>query len=440
MLIAALLLPLGVRRASAQAGDSLSVSLTAAIEIAVERHPSLAAADLRVTEEETRETQARSQLLPSLSGLAVRNQRTFNTATFGFDFPLPEGQTPFFDPNGEVLGPIPTVDFRGQVSQRLFDWSAVRAYRTVEARVDLASASRESVAATVASDAARAYAEVLRTEGRLDALRQDLSQADSLLSISQELLDAGTGILIDVTRARARTASVQADIIGEENAVARARLELARAMGLPLTTTIELTDELALPEGGREPDPEASVAAALDQRADLAALEQQAEVARLGVGVARAQAFPTVSLVADGGWIGSELGNLLGTYSWGLQVSVPVFDGGLRRGRREEAQALLRETEVMEDDLATRVELDVRRALINLRTARQQVEAAAASLDLATQELDQAEQSFEAGVVGNGDVVDAGLRLSTSRARQVDALAAYLLAQVELRRATGTLP
>lgn len=434
----AVLLALGATPAASQTGDTLSVSLVGAVQIAVERHPSVVAADLRVTEEETLETQARSQLLPSLSGTALRSQRTFNTATFGFDFPQTEGQTAFFNPDGEVLGPIPAVDFRGQVSQRLFDWSAVRAYQTVGATVDMAAAARESVAATVAGDAARAYVDVLRAEGRLDALRQDLSQAESLLTISEDLLDAGTGILVDVTRARARVASVQADIIAEENAVARTRLELAHAMGVALGTPIALTDQLVEPGGEPEPDPQVSVARALDQRADLAVMERRAEVARLGVSAVRAQAFPTLSLVADAGWAGSKLGNLLGTYSWGLSVSVPVFDGGLRRGRQEQAEAVLRETQVLAGDLETRVELEVRRALIDLRTARQQVDAAQAALELATEELDLARESFEAGVVGNADVVDAGLRLSTSRARQVDALAGYLLATVELERAMGT--
>src|SRR5690349_13823884 len=93
------------------------LSLGDAVRSAIEHSAVAEIARLRVDESRARVGQARSALLPQLSADVLQSGRTFNTATFGLELPG-------FDPNGQVEGPVKTIDFRGKIGQTIFDQAA----------------------------------------------------------------------------------------------------------------------------------------------------------------------------------------------------------------------------------------------------------------------------------------------------------------------------
>ena len=106
--------------------------------------PSLAA-QLRTREAAARVTQSRSELLPTFNALALQSGHTLNTATFGFKFPAAEGSPPLFDPNGQILGPVNTLDIRGRVTVPAIDFAARERVNTarLSLRASEASARRK---------------------------------------------------------------------------------------------------------------------------------------------------------------------------------------------------------------------------------------------------------------------------------------------------------
>jgi outer membrane protein TolC len=122
-----------------------------------------------------------------------------------------------------------------------------------------------------------------------------------------------------------------------------------------------------------------------------------------------------------------------------VQLSVPVFDGLRRAGRVQEQQAVAQQAEVRRRDLELQAASDVRGALLDLASTREQVAATRERLRLAEQEVTQARERFQAGVAGNADVITASLSLTGARTLVVDALTAYQNARVALARATGTV-
>jgi outer membrane protein len=81
----------------------------------------------------------------------------------------------------------------------------------------------------------------------------------------------------------------------------------------------------------------------------------------------------------------------------------------------------------------------VRSALLDLSSAREQVDAVRERVRLSEQEVSQARDRFAAGVSGNADVISASLSLSGARTSLVEAEAAYQAARVALARAEGTI-
>lgn len=419
-----------------ESSDTLRLSLARAVSMAAERGARVDAAEQRSAQAEARVGQAYSALLPQVGLSARGGQRTFNTATFGLDFPTPPGQQPLFDPAGEVVGPIGTADVRGSVAQTLFDWSAVERVRAAKAALSAARAGTTTTRERLAAAAAAAYVRGLRAEGRLAALEEDVNLARRLVSIAHDVLDAGVGVRLDATRAEAQLATMQARRIAARNQAAQARLALLRALDLPLDRAVVLTDTMVA-SGSEAVDVDAAVALALEERSDLAALERGIDAVERQAAAIRAERLPRLALVADDGWIGRRPDNLLNTYDWGVQLSVPVFDG-LRRGKRlDEQRARLSELESQRHELEQEVALEVRSAVLDLSAAAEGVEAARARLDLARAEYSQAQERFQAGVAGSGDVTQAGLRLSEARAAYVDARAGWQGARVALAAAEG---
>ncbi|HEY9225433.1 MAG TPA: TolC family protein, partial [Gemmatimonadaceae bacterium] len=266
----------------------------------------------------------------------------------------------------------------------------------------------------------------------------DSTLAADLVSIARDQLEAGVGVALDVTRAEQQLMVARSQLIVARNERDRARLDLRRSLNLPLETPIELTDSLTTLPDAEAVTEDAAVDVALKGRPDLKAAQAQLEVARQQSAVTRATRLPKVSVFGNDGQDG-KIGNLLNTYTYGIQVSVPIFEGGRREAVAQEQDAAARDIEVRQRDLRQQVAVDVRGALLDINSTREQVESSRGRQRLAEQEVQQARDRFRAGVAGNADVITASQSLNAARTAMIDALTAYQAARVSLARAEGTV-
>src|SRR5215212_7934377 len=120
-LVAALLALAILPRAMAHAQNAPPAVLTLgdAARLAARQSAIAQGARFRADEADARVRQRRSELLPNVSSYVQEAGRTFNTSTLGIDFPTQPGVPPLFDPQGQIEGPIDTLDVRGRVQQNL---------------------------------------------------------------------------------------------------------------------------------------------------------------------------------------------------------------------------------------------------------------------------------------------------------------------------------
>lgn len=424
--------------AGAQQTTSTSLTLGDAARLAARQSAPALIAQLQTREAAARITQARAELLPSLRTTALESGHTLNSATFGFDFPTPEGETPLLDPNGQIIGPVNTLDLRAHVTVPAIDFASRERVGVARASARASEASAKNASEQAAATAAIAYLRAARAQALVSARVADSALADTLLVIANEQLRAGVGVGLDVTRARSQLAQVHSQLIAARGDQARSRLDLIRAIGAPLETDFALSTRVdgPLPTDAIPTEAEA-ISIALRQRPDLAAAERALEAARQGSKAIKAERLPTLSAFADDGAIGTSTAHMLNTYEWGVQVSLPIFDGSKRSGKLSEQQARASQLDVQRKELERTVTVEVRTALLDLGIARDQVEAARGRLGLAQQEYSQAQDRFRAGVAGNADVVTAALSLNAARNQVIDALTAYQAARVGLAHAEG---
>jgi outer membrane protein TolC len=127
------------------------------------------------------------------------------------------------------------------------------------------------------------------------------------------------------------------------------------------------------------------------------------------------------------------------TYSVGVSLRVPIFDGGRRDARRVEAQSQHRQEQARTRDLRQQVEMEVRLAWDALESAAQQVKVAAEGQKLADSELTQAQRRYKAGVATSIEVTDAQTRLERARDNYNTALFAHGIARIDLAAAQGSV-
>ena len=433
----------------AQGRQPVVLTLAQAARMAAEQSGGVAVARTRVAQSEARALQRRGALIPDVAAGVAQSERTINSATFGFSFANPVTGQPLLRPDGELIGPVPAVDLRYRVQAPLLDLGRYASWRAAQAVTGAVSAEVEVQADAAAALAATVYVRAARANAQVEARVADSALAADLLRMARDQLAAGVGIALDVTRAQSQLAAVRAQLIVARNDRDRTVLELKRAIGLPLDDRLTLGDSLAgLPrEDGAalramtadEPALTASVRDALSGRADLRALGAQERAQRDAARAIRWERTPQLGLVLDHGVLGRNWERLLPTYSWGVQLSVGLFDGFRREARLEEQLALARETDTRLRDLREQGALEVRAALLDLASAAEQVDAVQERLALAEQEVQQARDRFEAGVAGNGDVIAALLSLNQARTLRIDALAAYQQARVHRSRAMGVI-
>jgi outer membrane protein TolC len=129
----------------------------------------------------------------------------------------------------------------------------------------------------------------------------------------------------------------------------------------------------------------------------------------------------------------------LPTRTVGIQLRVPIFDGGRRDARRAESSSQLRQTQIQTRDLRQQLELEIRLAFDSLHSAEDELKVATEGLDQSEREVAQAQRRYSAGVANSLEPVDAETRLARARDNRISALLAYNIARINLAQAMGAI-
>jgi outer membrane protein len=412
-------------------GRPAELSFEQAVQLAIENNLETLLARERRNEARGVKQQSRAALMPNVSGVAYQASLTENLAALGFK----PGLIPGF--NSTFVGPFRNFDARVSFVQTIFNLSAIRNYQAGRAGVRVAELQEGLAREQVASGTGLIYLEALRAHAAVDAAQANVELAQALFKLAQDQRSAGVATGVDVTRAQTRLAEQQVGLAQAQTTSEQARLNLQRVVGLPLGSSLTLTDQLRFTDV-QLPAVETAVAQASHDRREVQVAEEQNRVSRLESEAVRSEYLPSVEFVGDYGVSGITPSNSdLPTRRVAIQVNVPIFNGGLTRGRLTVAASRQRQSELELSNVRGQVEEDVRLALATLRTAAVQVGSADEGVVLAQRELEMARDRFKAGVGDNLEVVSAQTSLANARDAQVTALAQHNAARLNLAAALG---
>jgi len=285
-------------------------------------------------------------------------------------------------------------------------------WNTVGASSALVAARRQTMARdyqTIYQDVAQAFYNVLEYEGD-EAIQHDLvgalaARADDLrtrVSLGRsrpaELLQAQT----DLANARV---TVQEDV----GSISASMETLAFYTGIPANRLI-LKDTQKFPTVNQLEYYLQHSGARPDILSDVESLRQ----AERNLSVAKGELYPTVS--ATGEYLASQdpvSNNIDGTMT--LQISMPIFDGGLILGQIHQNKEMVRESALNVEQLQRTADQDTRTAYVNFNASAAQVVVLREAAVLAAKNLQAQVDDYRRGVVSNLDVLTALQDYQTAR-------------------------
>jgi len=320
--------------------------------------------------------------------------------------------------------------------------SAVRSARLINEQALLSY--RSTVADTLLS-VATAYDEVLGAAMQVNVRTDAVTFLSGYLHDTTMKFNAGTAPEFDVLRQTAELGNAEADrmrAIGDHR-VAKQRLIEQLGYNLSAAVSDDLPLELTTPLLAR-PYSKSLPAALLEARQDrteVLALEKEERLRDEGIITARAGYKPSVQAFA-----GYELTSRVQSRSAndelhgglvGVRLSWALFDGFLTKGKVNEAVARRGKAGEAKAETTRQVELQVRTAWSDLRTARAVLDAQVDNVRTAQRSLDIAQARHNEGAGTQLDVLDAQSALTQARGQYVNALRDHSVARARLLRATG---
>jgi outer membrane protein len=288
-----------------------------------------------------------------------------------------------------------------------------------------------------------AYYALLGVRAQVEALMQLEVSLRASLDAAEARLQGGLVSRADQLRARAALAETQLARQAAERDQAKAEAALKQAAGIEQTRPLVLDWETQPPSELEAADLLAELLAeAQRQRPDLRALQATAARARAEAARARAARWPSLSLAANSGrTFFLEDDRVPSTsYSVGVNLSVPLFDGGRLAA---EARAAERDAERLEAEMASQrsqVAREVTEAYLDVRHAQEQREGVAVQFESASESARAAEARYTTGVGSLLELLTAQAALARAQQAQSQADSDWLAAFSRLNHALGRLP
>jgi len=282
------------------------------------------------------------------------------------------------------------------------------------------------------------YIGTLRAVANVEASRSRVDLAQALYDQAADLQKEGVGTGIDTLRANVELQNEKQRLIEAENDRDSSLFGLSKLLNLDLRQKIELADSLSFFETP-QPEVDASIDEALSARQEWKALQADEKVARYEKQSTQYQRLPSVRF--DGYWeyFGTTPSISIPTYQYTGSLNFPLITSGRIRAQVTKADLELQKVEQQKADLRNQIALDVKTSLLNLRSARNEVQVANLGVKLAQDEVAQARDRFNAGVANNIEVISAQDSLSRGNDNQILALYRFNQARADYARAIGQM-
>jgi outer membrane protein TolC len=410
-------------------GGEIQISLEDALALAEKNDLTLASAWLDVETGDATVREATSAALPRINLSTTAMRHMIVPATY-FGMPV---QLPMSDITSQATFQQP-IWLAGKVGMAL---KAARTYRQI------ARDALEMNQARLKSDIIREYYGLALAQEVVELTADAIDIARQHGETVKRMYDVGMASEFDYLRAQVEVKSLEPELISAQKNADLARLSFCNRLGFSPDTEPILTDELrseSVPvsvlnytdacQAAFGIRPEFSIS---EKRENLDKINIKAEQRGLywpnfvfGAAYQRQAQEKRFPDMQDVYW--SE------TFTWTLNMSIPLFDGFATSAKIQKAKIGLRRTKIERMQLEQGIRLEVSMALNELKRAAEQVKSLETVLELAKRAHSIAETRYEQGIGTELEIQDAQLTLRRAKLGNLQGLYDLRVARAEYAR------
>jgi outer membrane protein len=286
----------------------------------------------------------------------------------------------------------------------------------------------------------RAYFDVLQAADLVRVNEALVRANERQLEQSKQRFEVGLVAITDVNESQAAYDRTRADLINAQNALDNTWEALRQIVG-PISVPLARLGE-KLPLAPPEPnDVEQWVETAMKNNYAVAAAEQAAAAAKKQIEVERSGHYPTLGLQAgyDLARSGAQFNTDTDNAYVGLQLTVPLYQGGLVTSRTRQAGYDLGAAQERLDQRRRQVVNNVNNAFRGILSSISDVKARQAAIVSARSALESTQAGLEVGTRTQVDVLNAQRNLYQAEYDYLRSRYGYIINGVLLHQATSTL-
>lgn len=322
----------------------------------------------------------------------------------------------------------------------LFDFARADQIEAAEFRLLAANLSQNRVLQDIVFQIEQAYYRLMGLDLLVRVNDLTLKNIRTALDAAQRRRESGLATVADVYRAETQVAQAELNLTRSRGEFAKARGQLATAIGLPVDRALQVQTFSDLPQV-REMS--ASVADLLERaraaRPDLVAAEAQARGARAAAEAASKAGLPTVEITGAAGrtFFTDDRRAPASNFSAGLNLRIPLFSGFRDKYTANLARAQAEQAVATRDALYRQTELDVWQAYYDVQTSATGVGTTEAQVKSAEQTAQATLARYQAGFGSILDLITAQQDESNARVQRIQSYLDWYTALARLQFSTG---
>ncbi|RBA44769.1 TolC family protein [Elizabethkingia anophelis] len=306
----------------------------------------------------------------------------------------------------------------------------------------------EDLKSRIALGVSTRYLGILMMKRQLTLLEQSYERNLRALKDSRALLAQGKGLKADTLRSYIAVENIRSSVSYLKNNIEVSGMELKRLIGLEDTRELELTDQLES-EIKTDRTDFLNVSEALEiaeiNRNDLSVQELIIAMQQQKLYTIKAELLPKIALIGQY-QIQAQADNLkFNNYAWprtsflGLQISVPIFNGGQSKSRINQARILTQQEQVRLNDLKDEIKTTLTSIISKWKEATSQLEIQVTTVQSAELNHQMTEDRFKNGLGSRLELTDAELALTQAKINYLQAVYNLRILHTELQHALGVL-
>ena len=421
--------------------DILTLELSIDYALKNSRAYHVAEKDVEIAAEKVKS--ARAALFPHLS---------LNSGyTFSGDLPkiVLEGGLPGLPPppsaDGEPepleleLGSHHAIQGNLRLTYPLWTWGQVgNRYRQAVLGHRAAERALRAVELDIELKVRQAYYGVVLADAFVGVAEQSVEQVQKRYRLAEEQKATGVLTQLEVIRANVQVVNARSQHIQALNRRNLAEENLKLTLGLPLDEPVGIVGTLNSDFQRKSVNMRRAIATALKQRPELRQMNLQERIGETRLSIAKAGNKPMLSTFGNYTLNDSERQAFDTSWSVGVSVQIPIFDGFAHRAEVNQARLGLDQIRVNKAQLHDGIQLEVKSAVFDLQAAEKLIEAQEGIVEQAAEGLRIANVQYEAGLITGVELTDVELSNNQAQVNRLQAIYDYIIAVARVERAIGS--